>query len=175
VFPYMARMKREASLGARGVSPGLRRGGGGSARSSAHGSASFGGSRGGARALEGGCGPRPLGPCPLGPRPLFRPRSLRPFNGRRRRNRTRGRRRGWRLGGVAEVEEDVYGHHHEKRTKHSDRRVEDVEEPHRFRLPPSMGDSYCASSPLAVAGCATGSTRPLRHPFSLRGELRSLY
>jgi hypothetical protein len=150
-----------------GVFPGLRRGGGGSA----HGSAPFGGGR----ALEGGCGPRTLGPCPLGLRPLFRPRSLRPFNGRRRRNRKRGRQRGWRLGEVAEVEEDVYGHHHEKHTKRTDRRVEDVEEPNRCRPPLSMGDSYCASSPLAVAGCATGSTRPLRHPFSLRGELRSLY
>jgi hypothetical protein len=66
-----------------GCSPGLRRGVGGSTHGSAHSSAPFGGGRGGGRALEGGCGPRPL----------FRPRSLRPFNGRRRRNRTHGRQR----------------------------------------------------------------------------------
>jgi hypothetical protein len=38
------------------------------------------------------------------------------------------RKRGWRIGGVvAEVKEDVYGHHHEKHSKHDDRHVEDVE------------------------------------------------
>jgi hypothetical protein len=38
-----------------------------------------------------------------------------------------GRQRGWRIGGVAEVKKDVYGHHHEKHAEHGDRHVEDVE------------------------------------------------
>jgi hypothetical protein len=50
--------------------------------------------------------------------------------------------RGWCLGGVAEDEPDVYTHHHDKRTKHGDRCVEDVEERTRCRPPPSMADSY---------------------------------
>jgi hypothetical protein len=50
--------------------------------------------------------------------------------------------RGWYLGVVAQVEEGGYAHHHDKHTKCSDRRVEDVEEPARCRPPPSMADPY---------------------------------
>src|SRR5215208_3301001 len=95
-----------------GCSLGLRRGRGGSAR------------RGGGRALRGCCWPRSLGR-----RPLFRSRSLRTFEGRRRRNRTLGRQGGWRLGRVvAEVEEYGYNQR-DKCSKYSDRSVEDIEEP----------------------------------------------
>src|SRR5215217_705510 len=118
-----------------GCSAGLRRGG--SARSSPL--------IGGDRVLEGGCWPGPLGP-----RTLFGPCALRPFNSRRR-NRMLGRQRGRGLGVVAEIKEEVYGHHYQKHAKYDDRHVEDVEKPVRSRRPPSMGDSYCAT-PLAAAG-----------------------
>jgi hypothetical protein len=38
-----------------------------------------------------------------------------------------GRQCVWRMGGVAEVKEDVYGHNHEKHTKHDDGYVEGIE------------------------------------------------
>jgi hypothetical protein len=39
-----------------------------------------------------------------------------------------GRQRLWRMGGVvAEVKEEVYGHNHEKHTKHDDGHIEDIE------------------------------------------------
>src|SRR5215208_1319182 len=109
-----------------GCSLGLRRGRGGSAHCSARrgGSAHCSARFGWGRALKGCCWSRSLGR-----RPLLRSRSLRTFEGRRRRNRTLGRQGGWRLGRVvAEVEE--YGsNQHGKCTKYSDRSVEDIEEP----------------------------------------------
>ena len=109
-----------------GCSLGLRRGRGGSAHCSARrgGSAHCSARFGGGRALKGCCWPRSLGR-----RPLFRSRSLRTFEGRRRRNRTLGRQEGWRLGRVvAEVEEYGYNQR-DKCSKYSDRSVEDIEEP----------------------------------------------
>jgi hypothetical protein len=162
------------------VFPDLRRGGSAhsstrcSACCSAHSSALFGDRR----ALGGGCrprllGPRLLGPCLLGLRTLLRLRSLRPFNdGSRRRNRTLGMQRGWYLGGVAEVEPDVYAHHHDKQTKHSDRRVEDVEELTRCRPPPSMADPYSLSINAATVASMRGRSWSLTNLRNLGAYAR---
>src|SRR5215217_4448253 len=67
-------------------------------------------------------------------------------------------------GAVAKVEEDVYDHHHQEHAEYGDRRVEGVEEPVHLRPPPCSLKTPPEVSP-AVAGCATGSARPLsRHP-----------
>jgi hypothetical protein len=74
-------------------------------------------------------------------------------------------------GTVAEVEKDVDGHHHDKHTDNDGRVVEGVEEPtHHLGHNLSVGDPLSGVSSLVVAGCATGSARPLVGAHSLGGS-----
>src|SRR5215210_559743 len=93
-------------------SPGLRGGRGGGARGGTRGRTSGSTLPGGSGALEGGRGPRTS----LGPSQLFGSGLLLRAFGRPLRSATAlGGRTGRPLGGVvAEVEERVYGHHHDK-------------------------------------------------------------
>jgi hypothetical protein len=80
-------------------------------------------------------------------------------------------------GTVAEVEKDVDGHHHDKHTDNDGRVVEGVEEPtHHLGHNLSVGDSLSGVSSLVVAGCATGSARPMVGAHSLgRSFVASTY